>query len=66
LMPAAALTDGSSRHGLRPGAAPMTFCVSGPFDPAVPIETLLNGVFVRFEGGETLTSFSDLGVWERR
>jgi hypothetical protein len=52
--------------GLDRGTQPTTLCISGPFDPAVPIETLLNGVFVAFQGNGGLSSVTDIGVWERR
>ena len=45
-------SGGRPRFGIPPGVPPTMFCVSGPFDPTVPIETSLNGVFVRFDGGE--------------
>lgn len=57
---------GRSEFGLAPGQPAMTICLSGPFDPAVPIETALNGVFVRFDGGVSSPTASDIGVWERR
>jgi hypothetical protein len=59
-------TGGRPRLGLAPGANPMTICVSGPFNRATPIETLLNGVFVRFESAEAASEATDIGVWERR
>jgi hypothetical protein len=59
-------TSGRPRLGLLPSTTPMTICLSGPFNPATPIETLLNGVFVRFEGGESYANATDIGVWERR
>jgi hypothetical protein len=40
-------------------------CVSGPF-PSIPIETLLNGVFVGFRGDDPASLGFDIGVWERR
>jgi hypothetical protein len=51
---------------LGPNPQPTVFCVSGPFDPTLPIETMLNGVFVGFEGGGASGSIADIGVWERR
>ena len=57
---------GRPRLGLLPSAAPLPICLSGPFNPTTPIETLLNGVVVRFEGGETYANAADIGVWERR
>lgn len=54
------------RSGLPPNAAPVTICVGGPFNPTVPIETLLNGVFVAFEGPAGSGNAFDIGVWERR
>ncbi len=54
------------RLGLAPSAAPITICVGGPFNPTVPIETMLNGVFVAFEGAQDATNPFDIGVWERR
>ena len=59
-------TSGRSRLGLPPSSTPTVICVSGPFDPKVPIETLLNGVFVRFDSGDPNSTASDIGVWERR
>ena len=58
--------NGHARLGLPPSTTPTTFCLSGPFNPTIPIETLLNGVFVRFESGDATRSVSDIGVWERR
>ena len=49
-----------------PGTTPTRFCFSGPFDPAVPIETVLNGVFIAFQGDASLGNATDIGVWERR
>lgn len=66
LMPEGGLDRSTAGVGLAPGAPVTTFCVSGPFDPAVPIETLLNGVFVRFEAGAALGNVTDVGAWERR
>jgi hypothetical protein len=54
---------GHRRLGIEPGTAPATVCVSGPFDPAMSIETMLNGVFVAFRGPR---GARDVGVWERR
>jgi len=59
-------TGGRPRLGIPPGTTPTWFCLSGPFDPTTPIETLLNGVFVRFEGGNEFHGAADVGVWERR
>ena len=59
-------TSGRSRLGLVPGEQPTLICISGPFDPRVPIETVLNGVFVRFDSGDPNSTASDIGVWERR
>ena len=59
-------TGGRPRLGLPPSATPTVICLSGPFDPKVPIETALNGVFVRFDSGDPLSTASDIGVWERR
>jgi hypothetical protein len=59
-------TGGRPRLGLPPSTTPTTVCVSGPFDPSLPIETLLNGVFVRFESGDPTNPATDIGVWERR
>jgi hypothetical protein len=58
-------TGGRPRLGLAPGATP-TVCISGPFDSSTPIETLLNGVFVRFESADPAVDAPDIGVWERR
>lgn len=54
------------RLGLPPNAPPVMICVGGPFNPTVPIETLLNGVFVAFEGPAGAGNAFDIGVWERR
>ena len=59
-------TGGRPRLGLPPSATPTVICLSGPFDPKVPIETALNGVFVSFASGDPLSSATDIGVWERR
>lgn len=59
-------TGGRPKLGIPPGDPPLMICVSGPFDTAVPIETMLNGVFVGFRGQEPHTSGFDIGVWERR
>jgi hypothetical protein len=56
---------GKPKQGIQKEEGPVTICVSGPFPPT-PIETLLNGVFVRFEGGESYANATDIGVWERR
>ena len=58
-------TGGRPQLGLAPQAPPTLICVSGPF-PNEPIETMLNGVFVGFRGGEGAGNASDVGVWERR
>ena len=52
--------------GIPPATTPTRFCFSGPFDPTVPIETVLNGVFVAFQGDASLGNATDIGVWERR
>jgi hypothetical protein len=57
---------GGMPRGIPPGTAPIVICASGPFPTATPIETLLNGVFVRFETGDALGNRNDVGVWERR
>lgn len=59
-------TGASSGFGLPPSSTPTDLCISGPFNPSTPIETMLNGVFVRFEGGAAFGNASDIGVWERR
>jgi hypothetical protein len=62
-----ALTTGSTfESGIRPGPEPTVVCISGPFDPTLSIETMLNGVFVQFQGGEATGNAHDIGVWERR
>ncbi|MFN2445552.1 MAG: hypothetical protein ABR606_08220 [Vicinamibacterales bacterium] len=53
-------------RGIPPGATPLTICITGPFPTGTPIETLLNGVFVRFDTGGAFGNRSDIGVWERR
>jgi hypothetical protein len=62
----AAAVPGSTLGGIPRNTTPTQICLSGPFDAAVPIETMLNGVFVLFDGGEALRGVSDIGVWERR
>ena len=52
--------------GIPPGTTPTRFCFSGPFDASLPIETMLNGVFVAFRGDASLGNATDIGVWERR
>lgn len=52
--------------GIAPSTTPTRFCFSGPFDSTVPIETVLNGVFVAFQGDASLGNATDVGVWERR
>ena len=59
-------TGGRPTPGIPPGTVPTTICVSGPFNPATPIETLLNGVFVRFDGGSAFHGAADIGVWTTR
>jgi hypothetical protein len=59
-------SGGRPRLGLPPSATPTVVCLAGPFDPKIPIETLLNGVFVRFDSGDAASTASDIGVWERR
>ena len=66
LVTGTSFTAGRSRLGLPPSTTPTLVCISGPFDRAVPIETLLNGVFVRFESADPLNPAMDIGVWERR
>jgi hypothetical protein len=66
LVTGSSFTAGRPRLGLPRGMPPTQFCISGPFDPALPIETVLDGVFVRFEGNDALANVSDIGVWERR
>jgi hypothetical protein len=62
-----ALSTGATyESGIPPGPEPTVVCLSGPFDPALPIETMLNGAFVQFQGGEATGNASDIGVWERR
>jgi hypothetical protein len=62
-----ALTTGSTyESGIPPGPEPTVVCMSGPFDPAVSIETMLNGAFVQFQGSEATGNARDIGVWERR
>jgi hypothetical protein len=56
---------GRSKNGIQKAEGVVTICVSGPF-PNLPIETLLNGVFVGFRGDDPATSGFDIGVWERR
>ena len=56
---------GRPKNGIQAAEGVVTMCVSGPF-PALPIETLLNGVFVGFRGDGPATSGFDIGVWERR
>jgi hypothetical protein len=51
---------------LGPNPEPTVFCLSGPFDPTLPIETMLNGVFVSFQGSEANGNVTDIGAWERR
>ena len=63
---AGGFTSGRPRLGLPPSSTPTVICLSGPFDPKVPIETVLNGVFVRFDSGDPNSTASDIGVWERR
>ena len=63
---AGGFTSGRPRLGLPPSPTPTVICISGPFDPKVPIETALNGVFVRFDSGDPNSTASDIGVWERR
>lgn len=63
---AGGFTSGRPRLGLPPSTTPTVICLSGPFDPKVPIETALNGVFVRFDSGDPNSTASDIGVWERR
>jgi hypothetical protein len=60
------LNDRQPLVGIPPGIPPIMFCVSGPFDPATPIETMLNGVVVRFDANGTAQGNSDVGVWEGR
>ena len=64
-------TGGHHRLGIPPGEpGPTRICISGPF--AVPgqtprtIETLLNGVFVTFKGGQGASNVLDVGVWINR
>jgi hypothetical protein len=59
-------TGGRPRLGLPPSTTPTQFCVSGPFSTTTAIETMLNGVFVRFEGAGSFQNVSDIAVWERR
>ena len=56
---------GRPKNGIAAAEGVVTICVSGPF-PALPIETLLNGVFVGFRGDGPAASGFDIGVWERR
>jgi hypothetical protein len=64
LLRTEARAAGGPPTGLAPGAPPALICLSGPFDPAVPIETMLNGVFVKFEHASGIGG--DIGTWERR
>lgn len=64
-------TGGHRRLGIPAGeAGPTRICVSGPFHvpPQAPqaIETLLNGVFLGFKGGEGAGNVLDIGVWVNR
>ena len=58
-----AVTAGSD-FALPQNPLPTLLCISGPFDPALPIETMLNGIFVQFQASDG--SATDIGVWERR
>ena len=64
-------TGGNQRLGIPPGEpGPTQVCVSGPFNAGSPtprtIETLLNGVFVAFKGGDGASNRLDFGVWVNR
>lgn len=56
---------GRTKQGIQKEEGTIPVCVSGPF-PFVPIEDLLNGVFVGFRGDDPTTSGFDIAVWERR
>lgn len=64
-------TGGHHLLGIPPGEpGPTVICVSGPFNAGSQtpksIETLLNGVFVAFKGGDAGSNRLDLGVWVNR
>lgn len=64
-------TGGHRRLGIPTGeTGPTRICVSGPFHlpPQTPqtIETLLNGVFLAFKGGDGASNVLDIGVWVNR
>jgi hypothetical protein len=64
-------TGGHHRLGIPTGEpGPTRICVSGPFNvpPQAPktIETLLNGVFLAFKGGQGASNVLDVGVWVTR
>jgi hypothetical protein len=56
---------GRPKQGITTADGVVPICVSGPF-PSIPIETMLNGVFVGFRGDDPASLGFDIGVWERR
>ena len=64
-------TGGHHRLGIPTGEpGPTRICISGPFNAPgqtpKTIETLLNGVFVTFKGGQGASNVLDVGVWVNR
>jgi hypothetical protein len=57
---------GRPNLGLPPSTTPTTFCVMGPFNPTLPIESVLDNVYIRFQRVGPTGELSDVGIWERR
>ena len=57
---------GRPNVGLAPGGSLTTFCVSGPFQPDLPIERLLDRGVVRVQRVGPNGADGDVAVWESR
>lgn len=57
---------GQPHRGLAPDDPLTTFCVSGPFDPTVPIERVLDHGVLRVQRVGVDGKLGDVAVWENR
>lgn len=57
---------GRPNAGLPPSSTLTTFCVSGPFPQAMPIERILDLGVLRFQRVGADGESGDIGVWENR
>ena len=57
---------GQPNAGLAPSPTLTTFCVSGPFPPALPIERVIDGGVLRMQRVGPVGEAGDILVWENR